>query len=90
VKKRRVIKALEIANPKKNNYLSMQLSKKLDVMVENKAATIGYYRAILGNYLRPLVEAKSLQDGQRLDVQGIALRNQELICKPIHDAPQVI
>lgn len=89
VKKRRVIKALEIAESKKKNYLSKQLSMKLDVIVEKNTVTSGYYRAISGNYLRPLVEAKALREGQRLEVQGIALRNQELICKPIHDAPQI-
>jgi threonylcarbamoyladenosine tRNA methylthiotransferase MtaB len=89
VKKERVKKAIEIANIKKTNYLSGQLNKKLDVIVEKNAVTSGYYRAISGNYLRPLVEAKALQAGQRLEVKGIALRNQELICKTIHDASQV-
>ena len=84
VKKRRVIKALDITKRKKSNYLSKQLNKKLDVIVEQNAVTNGYYRAISGNYIRPLVEAKALQAGQRLDVQGIALKNQELICKPFH------
>ncbi|MEW6713899.1 MAG: tRNA (N(6)-L-threonylcarbamoyladenosine(37)-C(2))-methylthiotransferase MtaB [Nitrospirota bacterium] len=89
VKKERVKKAIEIANIKKTKYLSGQLNKKLDVIVEKNAVTSGYYRAISGNYLRPLVEAKALQAGQRLEVRGVALRNQELICKTIHDASQV-
>jgi threonylcarbamoyladenosine tRNA methylthiotransferase MtaB len=89
VKKRRVTKALEIAKSKKNNYLSKQLNNKLDVIVEKKAITGGYYRAISSNYLRPLVEAKALSPGQRLEVKGTALRNQELICKTIHDSSQV-
>ncbi len=86
VKKTRVIRAIEIAASKKNNYLSKQLTKKLDVIVEKNTVTSGYYRTISGNYLRPLVEAKALQAGQRLDVQGITLRNQELICKPINNS----
>ncbi|MBI5674999.1 MAG: tRNA (N(6)-L-threonylcarbamoyladenosine(37)-C(2))-methylthiotransferase MtaB [Nitrospirae bacterium] len=84
MKKIRVTKALEIAKSKKNTYILKQLNKKLDVIVEKKAITDGYYRAISDNYLRTLVEARDLRSGQRLYVQGIALRNQELICKPFH------
>ncbi len=81
-KKSRVGRLLDIADSKKTYYLSRQLNKKLNVIVENKAVTSGYYRAISGNYLRPLIEAKALRHGQRLDVLGTVLVKQELICKP--------
>jgi len=75
---------IDMANKKKYRYLSRQIGRQMDVLVENKTITDGYYRAISGNYLRPLVDAELLRPRQRVNVKGVAVHNKELICKPIN------
>jgi threonylcarbamoyladenosine tRNA methylthiotransferase MtaB len=86
-KKRRVNTILEIDSTKRKNYIYSQLNKRLDVIIEKKPATNGHYGAISSNYLKLLVEASALRTGERLDVLGIAIRDQKLICRPANNAP---
>ena len=82
-KKERSKIILDIAINKKNIYISKQLGKKLDVIVEKKDITTGFYRTISDNYLRPLVHANNLILGQRLKIEAISLVNGELFGVPL-------
>lgn len=82
-KKERSKIILDIALNKKNIYISKQLGKKLDVIVEKKDITTGFYKTISDNYLRPLVHANNLILGQRLKIEAISLVNGELFGVPL-------
>ena len=82
-KKERSKIILDIAINKKNIYISKQLGKKLDVIVEKKDITTGFYKTISDNYLRPLVHANNLILGQRLKIEAISLVNGELFGVPL-------
>ncbi len=83
VKKNRVIQILEISKIKKNAYMAKHLGQILNVLVETKESTDGFYRAISNNYIRPLVRADNLIAGQMVQVKACSLKNDELICEPI-------
>ena len=81
--KDRVKKVLKIGERKKKSYITSNLGKQLDVIVENKTAIDGYYKVISSNYIRPLLRGNDLIAGQRLPVLAVSMDNEELICKPI-------
>ncbi|MCK5286533.1 MAG: tRNA (N(6)-L-threonylcarbamoyladenosine(37)-C(2))-methylthiotransferase MtaB [Thermodesulfovibrionia bacterium] len=83
VKKQRVRKLLEISKKKKYDYISKHLDSCLDVIVEQKHITTGFYRAISSNYMRLLVKSHNLLIGQRLPVRAITYTDGELIGIPL-------
>lgn len=83
VKKGRVNDLLTIGKKKKNDYIIKHLGKRLNVIVEGKGITEGFYRAISDNYIRPLVRADNLVSGQRLMIEAVSYRNGELISTPV-------
>jgi len=82
-KRKRVKKVLDLAQMKKNSYITRNLGRKLDVIVEENAVTNGFYRAISDNYLKVFIESKDLSPGQRLEVRVIAHTNRGLIAYPL-------
>ncbi len=82
VKKKRVDRLLEISKKKKNDYLTMHLGKYLNVIVESRDTTDGFYRAISDNYIRLLVRADRLIRGQKLAVEAVSMSNGGLISIP--------
>ena len=68
---------------KKNDYISRQLGQRLDVIVEGKTATNGFYRAISDNYIRPIIIADSSISKQRLQVEVLNFKDGELFCIPV-------
>jgi len=83
MKKDRVKKLMKIGESKKKSYITSMLGSKLDVIVENKTVTDGYYRVISSNYIRPLLRGNDLIAGQRLPVLAVSIDSEELICEPI-------
>lgn len=81
-KKARVRHIFEISNIKKKTYITRQLGQKLDVIVERKDATDGFYNAISGNYIRLKVRSENLAFGTRLQVRALSFSNGELISVP--------
>ena len=81
-KKARVRHIFEISNIKKKTYITRQLGQKLDVIVERKDATNGFYNAISGNYIRLKVRSENLAFGARLQVRALSFSNGELISVP--------
>lgn len=82
-RKERVKKLLEINNEKKNAYTTRHSGSILDVIVENKAANRGLYKAISDNYLRVLVRADRIEPGQMISVRVISLTDKGLIAQPL-------
>ena len=64
------------------SYLTRHLGKILNVIVEKKDATNGFYRAISDNYIRPLVRADNLTEGSSLQVKAVSFCGGELISIP--------
>lgn len=83
VKKQRVRKLLDISEKKKYDYISKNLDSYLDVIVEHKHITHGFYRAISSNYIRLFVKSHNLLIGQRLPVKAIHYTDGELIGTPL-------
>ena len=83
VKRKRVNIILETAKRKKNDYISRQLGQRLDVIVEGKTATNGFYRAISDNYIRPIIIADNSISKQRLQVEALNFKDGELFCIPV-------
>ncbi|MCK5503544.1 MAG: MiaB/RimO family radical SAM methylthiotransferase, partial [Thermodesulfovibrionia bacterium] len=82
-KKIRVKKLLEIGKNMINHFNSLRLGNILDVIIEDKTKSIGFYNAISDNYIRVLVQSNSLKAGQRLNVKVISLTDRVLIAQPI-------
>lgn len=81
-KKARVRHLSEISNIKKKTYITRQLGQKLDVIVERKDASDGFYSAISGNYIRLMVKTGHLDPGARLQVRALSFSNRGLITVP--------
>lgn len=82
VKKARVKKLLELGEIKKKAYITKYLYHDLDVIVEKREKTSGYYGAISDNYLKVLVKSDYLRPKERLRVKVIAISGSNLITKP--------
>ncbi len=83
IKRDRVKKLLEISSKLKNSYISKSLDRVLNVIVENKPVTDGFYNAISDNYLRVLVKSKDLKPGQNLRVKVNSIANNTIIAQPL-------
>ena len=84
VKKERAKKLIEISKKKRNAYMTRNLGRVLDVIVENREITNGYYSAISGNYLKILVKAEGLKSGQILNVVIRTLTDSVLLAEPMN------
>ena len=84
IKKDRVKKLVKISEYKKNNYISTNMGRVLDVIVQKKNVTTGYYVAISDNYLRLLVKAEGLKSGQNLKVRLRSLTDAGLLAEPLN------
>jgi threonylcarbamoyladenosine tRNA methylthiotransferase MtaB len=82
LKKERISLLLQLVKKKKYDYISRNLNKYIDVIVEGKTLTSGFFRAISSNYLKVLVKENGLEKGQRLMVKAVEFVNGELICIP--------
>ncbi len=83
VKRSRVKKLIEIGKFQKNNYINKNLGRILDVIVEKKNKTNGFYSVISDNYVKLFVNCDHLSQGQRLRAKVVSLTNLGLIAKPI-------
>jgi threonylcarbamoyladenosine tRNA methylthiotransferase MtaB len=83
IKRKRVKVMLDLAKMKKNAYITRYLGHNLDVIVEGKAVTNGFYSVISDNYLRLLVRADNLFPGQRLLVRAVTHTDIGLIAQPL-------
>ena len=83
-KKDRAKKLIEISKIKKNAYMTQNLGRAVDVIVENKVITNGYYSAISDNYLKVLVKAEGLKSGQILNVVIKTLTGAGLFTEPVN------
>lgn len=83
IKKNRVKKLMDISNDKKNAYISGNLGRILNVIVENKASIDGYYSVLSDNYLRLLVKSPHLESGQDVRVKVISLTDRGLIAEAL-------
>ena len=81
VKKERVKKLIELGKIKKYSYLQKHLGSTLNVIIEKKSSTQGYYTAISDNYLKLMVRGDSIRPGDRLDVEVISLTGSNLIAQ---------
>ena len=84
IKKDRVKKLLKISEHKKNHYMTMNLGSELDVIVEKRDVTTGYYNAISDNYLRVFVKAEGLKSGSNLKVRAEAILGAALLSEPLN------
>jgi threonylcarbamoyladenosine tRNA methylthiotransferase MtaB len=82
IKKNRVKRTLEIAQSKKNTYLRSHLGKELNVIVEEKITTNGYYRGISDNYIRPFIQSSNLKLGQTVRVKAVSFVDGSLMSIP--------
>ncbi len=83
VKKERVKTLISIGKNKKNIYMAKHLGSVLNVIVEKKNITTGFYNAISDNYLRLLVRSDTLQPGRQMQVRVISLTDAGLIAEPL-------
>jgi threonylcarbamoyladenosine tRNA methylthiotransferase MtaB len=83
VRKERVKKLREVSENMKRNYMAMHLGKVLDVVVEKKSITTGYYNAISSNYLRISIKAEGLKSGGNLKVQVRSFIDGCLLAEPL-------
>lgn len=82
-KKIRVKKLLEIGKNMIYHKNTSCLGGILDVIIEDKTKSAGFYNAISDNYMRVLVQSNILTPGQRLNVKVISLTDRYLIAQPI-------
>lgn len=82
IKKKRVKKLLDLGEIKKKAYIAKYLYHDLDVIVEKRDQTSGYYRTISANYLKILVKADNLRPRKRLLVKVISISGSNLIARP--------
>jgi threonylcarbamoyladenosine tRNA methylthiotransferase MtaB len=82
IKKKRVKKLLDLGEIKKKAYIAKYLYHNLDVIVEKRDQTNGYYRTISDNYLKILVKSDNLCPRKRLLVKVISISGSNLIARP--------
>ncbi|RJQ49838.1 MAG: tRNA (N(6)-L-threonylcarbamoyladenosine(37)-C(2))-methylthiotransferase MtaB [Nitrospiraceae bacterium] len=81
VKKERVQVLLEMNTNMKSVFKNKQLNKILDVIVEGKDETSGYYKGISGNYLKIFIKSNDIVRGQRIKVRVISLTDSGLLAE---------
>ncbi len=72
IKKERVKMLIESGKIKKYTYLERHLESTLNVIVETKSRSHGFYSAISDNYIKLLVSGDRIMTGNRLDVRVIS------------------
>ena len=80
--KKRVNILLEIAKRKKNDYMKGHLGKYLNVIVENKTVTHGFYRAVSDNYIKTFIRSNHQILGKEVRVKAISLSKGDLLSIP--------
>ncbi len=83
VKKDRVKKLIESGANKKYLYLKKHVGATLNVIIEKKTATDGYYNAISDNYLKLMVRGDGFRPGDMLDVDVISLTGTKLVAQAL-------
>jgi threonylcarbamoyladenosine tRNA methylthiotransferase MtaB len=83
VKKERVKYLRGIGKSKKIAYMTRHLGNVLDVIVEQKTKTHGYYGAISGNYLKLLVKSDNLTARDNIKVRVTSLTDLGLMAEPL-------
>jgi threonylcarbamoyladenosine tRNA methylthiotransferase MtaB len=83
IKNERSRKLINLGLELKKDYLLSQLNRTLDVIIESKRTTDGFYRAISDNYIRTLITGKGLLPGQRIKVTVKEVCDLTLICSPL-------
>ncbi|MBI5195617.1 MAG: tRNA (N(6)-L-threonylcarbamoyladenosine(37)-C(2))-methylthiotransferase MtaB [Nitrospirae bacterium] len=78
VKRKRLATVMELAEIKKNIYKSKHLGGILDVIVENKSQTSGFYSGTSDNYLKVLIEGDNLTVGERIQVKAVSFTKKGL------------
>ncbi|MBI5740763.1 MAG: tRNA (N(6)-L-threonylcarbamoyladenosine(37)-C(2))-methylthiotransferase MtaB [Nitrospirae bacterium] len=73
VKRERVKILFEIAGIKKRNYMKNSLDNILDVIVENRTESNGYWSGLSSNYLKLSIISDVAQRGQRIRARVISL-----------------
>ncbi len=79
IKKERSKSLIELGASKKNIYITKQLGKVLNVIIEGKPLTNGYYSGITDNYIRVKVKGKELVRGQRVNMLAKTDRDGTLV-----------
>ncbi|MBI4843700.1 MAG: tRNA (N(6)-L-threonylcarbamoyladenosine(37)-C(2))-methylthiotransferase MtaB [Nitrospirae bacterium] len=80
IKKERTRMLRELGMTKKNHYISKQIGKRLDVIIERSMATTEYHEAISDNYLKIKVKGNGLIKGKRYQVTFKKLEGSDIIC----------
>jgi threonylcarbamoyladenosine tRNA methylthiotransferase MtaB len=83
IKKERVNSIIEIGKIKKKTYMMKNIGSILDVIVENRSKTNGFYTAISDNYLRLFIKSNTIGSGKRLKVRVTSLTETGLIAEPL-------
>lgn len=83
IKRERVNTIIGIGNIKKMNYITSNIGRILDVIVEGKDDTNRYYKAISDNYLRLFVTSDNMNAGENHKVRVISLTDIGLIAEPL-------
>ena len=83
-KKSRVKSLMEISSNKKKAYMSKYSGRVLDVIVEKRDVTTGYYNVISGNYLRVYIRSEGLKSGSNLKVRAGAIMEAGLLAEPLN------
>ncbi|MBI4837701.1 MAG: tRNA (N(6)-L-threonylcarbamoyladenosine(37)-C(2))-methylthiotransferase MtaB [Nitrospirae bacterium] len=84
VKRKRMATVIKLAEIKKNIYTTRHLGEILDVIVENKSQTSGFYYGTSDNYLKVLIEGDNLTVGKRIQVKAVSFTQSELLTLPLH------
>lgn len=88
VKRKRMASVMELAEIKKNIYKSQYLGEILNVIVENKSQTSGFYYATSDNYLKVMIEGDNLTVGERIHVKAVSFTNTGLLSIPFSQPHQ--
>ena len=83
-KKDRAKKLIKISTEKKYIYMTRSLGRVLNVIVENREITGGYYSAISDNYLKVFIKAEGLKSGQILKVVSRSITEAGLLAEPFN------
>jgi threonylcarbamoyladenosine tRNA methylthiotransferase MtaB len=83
-KKLRVKNLIKISSNMKKAYISRFLGRVLDVIVEKRDVTTGYYNAISSNYLRVYVRSEGMRTGSLLKVRAGSIVEAGLLAEPLN------
>lgn len=84
VKKDRINAIIAISEMKKKTYMTENIGRILDVIVEQQDLSNAYYRAISDNYLKVFLASGAFAAGERLKVRVTSLTEIGLIAEPLN------